>query len=79
MQANSDVIRGDVREFPVDWEETRCWAEKVLNRERLKSAGIVAGSLAAFLGLLGLVEFAMYQAIQNWSVSGSGAAVFGFF
>jgi hypothetical protein len=79
MQANSDVIRGDVREFPLDWEETRCWAEKVFNKERLGSAGVVAGGLAAFLGLLGLVEYAMYQAVQSWSVSGVGASVFGFY
>lgn len=79
MQANSDVIRGEVQEFPLDWEETRCWAGKAFSKERMESVGIFAGSLAAFLGLLGLVEYAMYQAVQNWSVSGVGASVFGFF
>ena len=79
MQANSEVIRvrADVQEFPLDWEETRCWAERVFNKERLESVGIMAGSLAAFLGFAGLVEYALYQALQNWSISGVGPTVFG--
>ena len=73
MQANSDVMRSETEGLTVAWEETRCWAE------RLASVGIAVGGLAAFLGLVGLVEYSLYQALQNWTISGVGPAVFGFF
>jgi len=37
------------------------------------------GGCGAFLGLVGLVEYSLYQALQNWAISGVGATVFGFF
>ena len=60
MQASTDVIGNDVQALPVNWEETRCWA-----RSKLHSAGAAVLGVAAFLGLLGLVEYAMYQAVQQ--------------
>ena len=74
MQASTDVIGAEVQPLPLDWEETRCWA-----KSRLQSAGIAVAGVAAFLGLVGLVEYALYQALQNWTVSGLGASVFGYF
>ena len=79
MRANSEVMSGQVREFPLAWEETRCWAKRLLQRERVIKAALTAGGVAAFLGLVGVVQYALYQAVQNWSISGVGASVFGFF
>jgi len=75
MQANSEVMRVEAEGLNVAWEETRCWAEEVFARERMVSAGAVG----ALLGLVGLVGYSLYQALQNWSISGVGPAVFGFF
>jgi hypothetical protein len=74
MQANTDVMGTEVQTLPLNWEETRCWA-----KSRLQSAGIAVAGVSAFLGLVGLVEYVLYQALQNWTVSGLGAAVFGYF
>ena len=74
MQANTDVLTNEVQVLPLDWEETRGWA-----KSKLQSAGIMVAGFAAFFGLVGLVEYAMYQMVENWTVSGVGAAVFGFF
>ena len=74
MQANTDVLTNEVQAFPLDWEATRCWAQS-----RLQSAGIAVAGFAAFLGLVGLVEYAMYQAVESWTISGVGASVFGYF
>jgi hypothetical protein len=74
MQANTDVMGTEVQTLPLNWEETRCWA-----KSRLQSAGIAVAGVSAFLGLVGLVEHVLYQALQNWTVSGLGAAVFGYF
>jgi hypothetical protein len=74
MQANTDVMGTEVQTLPLNWEETRCWA-----KSRLQSAGIAVAGVSAFLGLVGLVEYDLYQALQNWTVSGLGAAVFGYF
>ncbi len=74
MRANTDVANNDVQGFPVDWEETRCWA-----RQNLLAAGKVAGGLAALLALAGLLEYAMYQALANWTITQVGPAVFGIF
>ena len=79
MQANSEVMRGEAQGLTVAWEETRCWAERLFTRERMASAGIAAGGLGAFLGLVGLVEYSLYQALQSWTISGVGPSVFGFF
>ena len=79
MQANSEVMRSEAQGLTVAWEETRCWAERLFTRERMASAGIAAGGFGAFLGLVGLVEYSLYQAMQNWSISGVGPTVFGFF
>ena len=74
MQANTEVIGNEVKPLSLDWEETRCWA-----RSKLHSTGAAILGVAAFLGLLGLVEYAMYQAVQNWSVGGLGVSAFGYF
>ena len=74
MQASTDVMGNEVRPLPMDWEETRGWAES-----KLHSAGGAVAGVAAFLGLVGLVEYALYQALQNWTISGVGVSVFGFF
>ncbi len=79
MQANSEVMSGEAREFPLAWEETRCWAKRLLQRERVVKGVLTAGGLAVFLGLVGAVQYALYQAVQNWSITGVGASVFGFF
>jgi hypothetical protein len=79
MQANSEVLRGEAEGLTAAWEETRCWAERLFNRDRVASVGIAAGGLGAFLGLVGLVEYSLYQAFENWSISGVGPTVFGFF
>jgi hypothetical protein len=79
MQANSEVMRGEAEGLTVAWEETRCLAEGLFTRERMASAGIVAGGLGAFLGLVGLVEYSLYQALEGWTISGVGPSVFGFF
>jgi hypothetical protein len=63
-----------VQAFPLDWEKTRCWA-----RERLEVAGKTAAGVAVFLGLVGLVEYALYQMVQNWEMTGVAAAGFGYF
>jgi hypothetical protein len=74
MQANTEALTNQVQALPVDWEETRCWA-----KTRLRSAAAVVGGFAAFLGLLGLVEYALYRMVENWSVGGLGASSIGFF
>lgn len=79
MQANSEVMSGEVREFPLAWEETRCWARRLLQRDRVARVAVTAGGLAVFLGLVGVVQYALYQAVQNWSITEVGASVFGFF
>ena len=79
MQANTGVIGNEVQAPSLDWEETRCCAERVLSREKLVSAGIWVAGVAAVLGLLGLVEYALYQMAENWTVSGLGVSVFGYF
>lgn len=79
MRANSDVIRNEAQGLPLDWEETRCWAERVLSKDRMAQAGITAAGVAAFLALVGLVEYSLIQAVENWSISGGGVSVFGFF
>ena len=79
MQANTDVIRNEAQALPDAWEEARCWATRLCSRERLASVGITVAGVAAFLALLGLVEYALYQAVQNWTISGVGPAVFGNF
>jgi hypothetical protein len=79
MQANSKVMGSEVREYPLTWVEASCWAERVFTRERLVSVGMVAGGLAALLGMVVLVEYSIYQAVQSWTMSGVGATVFGFF
>jgi len=73
MLATTDLIGTEVRALPLDWEETRGWA-----KSRLQTAGIAVAGVAAFLGLVGFVEYALYQAMQNWTVSGLGASVFGY-
>jgi hypothetical protein len=79
MQARTDVLDNDVPALPLDWQEARCCAERVLSREKLVSAGIRVAGVAAFLGLVGLVEYALYQMAENWTVSGVGVSVFGYF
>jgi hypothetical protein len=79
MQANSEVMRGDAEGLTLAWEETRCWAGRLFTRERVASAGIAAGGFAVFLGLVGLIEYSLYQALQNWTISGVGPSAFGFF
>jgi hypothetical protein len=79
MQANTGVIRNEAQALPDAWEEARCWATRLWSRERLASVGIAVASVAAFLALVGVVEYALYHAVQNWSISGVGPAVFGNF
>ena len=74
MQVSTDVIGNEVQPLPLDWEETRGWA-----KSRLHAAGVAVAGVAGFLGLVGLVEYALYQMVQNWTVSGVGVSVFGFF
>ncbi len=74
MQANTDVLTNEVQGLPVDWEETRCWA-----RQRLQDAGKAAVGIAAFLALAGLVQYALFQALENWTVTQMGPAVVGVF
>ena len=74
MLASTDLIGTEVQPRPVDWEETRGWAEG-----RLRSAGGAVAGVGAFLGLMGLVEYALYQMLQNWTVTGVGVSLFGFF
>ena len=74
MQASTDVIGHEGQPLPLDWEETRGWAES-----KLHSAGVAVAGVAGFLGLVGLVEYALYQALQNWTVSGVGVSLFGYF
>jgi len=75
MQANSEVMRAETDGLTVAWEETRGWAEEVFARDRM----VWAGTVGTLLGLVGLVGYSLYQALQNWSVSGVGPAVLGFF
>ena len=72
--ASTDVIGTEVQPLPLDWEETRGWAQS-----KLHSAGVAVAGVAAFLGLVGLVEYALYQALQNWTISGVGVSLFGHF
>ena len=72
--ASTDLIGTEVQPLPVDWEVTRSWAES-----KLHSAGVAVAGVATFLGLVGLVEYALYQALQNWTVIGTGVSVFGYF
>ena len=74
MLATTDLIGTEVQPLPLDWEETRGWAQS-----KLHSAGLAVAGVAAFLGLVGLVEYAMYQALQNWTVTGVGVSLFGHF
>ena len=74
MQVSTDVIGNEAQPLPLSWEETRCWA-----RSKLHAAGAVVAGFAAFLGLAGLVEYALYQAVQNWTVGGVGISAFGYF
>ena len=79
MQANTDVIGNEAQALTDAWEQARCWATRSWSRERLATVGIAVASVAAFLALVGVVEYALYQAVQNWTVSGVGPAVFGGF
>jgi hypothetical protein len=79
MQANSEVMGSEAQGITVAWEETRCWAERLFTSDRLVSAGVAVGGLIAFLGLVGLVEYSLYQAFENWKISGFGPMAFGFF
>ena len=79
MQANTNVIRNEAQAPPIPWEEARGWTERLCSRERLVSTGIAVAGVTAFLGLLGVVEYALYQMVHNWSISGVGATVFGYF
>ena len=72
--ASTDLIGTEVQPLPVDWEVTRSWAES-----KLRSAGVAVAGVATFLGLAGLVEYALYQALQNWTISGVGVSLFGHF
>ena len=74
MLATTDLIGTEVQPLPLDWEETRGWAQS-----KLHSAGLAVAGVAAFLGLVGVVEYALYQALQNWTVSGVGVSLFGYF
>ena len=74
MQTNANVIRNEVQTLPLDWEETRGWA-----KNKLHAAGGAVAGVAAFLGFVGLVEYALYRMVENWTVTGVGASVFGFF
>ena len=74
MLATTDLIGTEVQPLPLDWEETRGWAQS-----ELRSAGVAVAGVATFLGLVGLVEYALYQALQNWTVSGVGVSLFGYF
>lgn len=79
MQANSQVLENPVPEVLLDWEEARCRAKRLVSKENMVEAGIAAGAFTAFLAVVALVEYSLYQAIQNGSVSGIGTAVFGYF
>ncbi len=79
MQANTDVIRNEAQALPAAWEEARCRAASLCSRERLKTLGAAIGGVAAFLALVGVIEYALYHAVQNWTISGVGPAVFGAF
>lgn len=70
MQANTDALTNEVQALPLDWEKARCWTKQGL---------AAAAGVAAFLGLVGLVEYALYRAVENWSIVGTGASVFGYF
>lgn len=74
MLATTDVIGNEAQPLPLDWEETRSWA-----KSKLGSAGVSVAGVAAFLGLVGLVEYALYQMVQNWTVTGVGISAFGYF
>jgi hypothetical protein len=76
MQANTSVIKNEAPASPVAWEGARGYADRVLTRERRRSSGQFAAGVAAFLGLLGVLEYALYQMVQNWTVSGIGASMF---
>ena len=79
MRANGDVIGSEAPGVSLDWERTRCWAERALSKDRLAQAGIAVAGLAAFLALVLLVEYSLFQAVENWSISEVGASVFGYF
>jgi hypothetical protein len=68
------MIGTEVQPLPLDWEETRGWAQS-----KLHSAGVAVAGVATFLGFVGLVEYALYQALQNWTITGPGVSVFGYF
>lgn len=74
MQVSTDVIGNEVQPLSLDWEKTRGWA-----KSKLSSAGVAVAGVAAFLGLVGLVEYALYQMVQNWTVTGVGISAFGYF
>ena len=74
MQVSTDVIGNEVQPLSLDWEKTRGWA-----KSKLHSAGVAVAGVAAFLGLVGLVEYALYQALQSWTISGLGVSLFGHF
>jgi hypothetical protein len=78
MRANTNVIKNEAART-VTLEGARCYAERFMTKERLRSAGIRMAGFAACLGLLGVVEYALYQMIQNWTVSGVGASMFHIF
>lgn len=79
MEANTNVIRNEAQAPPLPWEEAPGWAERGFTWERVKDTGKIVAGFAAFLGLLGLVEYALFQMVQNWTLSGAGAAAFQIF
>lgn len=79
MQADSKALGSPVQDVRSAWEETRRQAKRLFNTEKMAAAGVAAGALAAALALVGLVECAVHQAVESWSISGVGVGMFGFF
>lgn len=75
MQANVETAKVFVGDVSTAYERIKSWTVRVLDRENLKDLALVS----ATLGGVGILQYALYRTLENWTITGGGVASFGFF
>lgn len=75
MQATVESVEVMVQDLPAVWDGIRSLAQKAFTGESMVAAALISATLAG----AGILQYTLYRALENWTITGCGVASFGFF
>jgi len=75
MQANFENVEVSVQGIPAAWDCIKSWTERVFTKENMLDVALFSATLAS----LAVVQFALFRALESWTITGGGVASFGVF